>query len=163
MPLFECPACGRQISVEAEACPQCGHPNRLTTPARHGLPLPAWARAAVYGVAWLPSVALLLFYLPGFEPIFMRLEERGELPALSAGVLRFGHLSQAWCGLPALVCFTLIVLADIGVGRTLGRFGGLRALYWAWFTAVIALGLLAALLIVLAMLLPAFKMGPAVP
>jgi len=160
MPLFECPACGRQISVEAEACPQCGHPNRLTTPARHGLPLPAWARAAVYGVAWLPSFALLLFYLPRFEPIFMRLEQQGELPALSAGVLRFAHLSQAWYGLPALVCFTLIVVADIRVGRTLGR---LRALYWAWFAAVIALGLLTALLIVLAMLLPAFKMGPAVP
>jgi hypothetical protein len=33
MPLIECPACGRQISVEAEACPQCGHPNRPTAPA----------------------------------------------------------------------------------------------------------------------------------
>lgn len=28
MPLIACPACGRQISTEAEACPQCGHPNR---------------------------------------------------------------------------------------------------------------------------------------
>ena len=26
--LIPCPACGRVISVEAEACPQCGHPNR---------------------------------------------------------------------------------------------------------------------------------------
>jgi hypothetical protein len=32
MPLINCPACGRQISTEAEACPQCGHPNR--PPAR---------------------------------------------------------------------------------------------------------------------------------
>src|SRR5262249_42901985 len=32
MPLIECPACGRQISAEAEACPQCGHPNRPTAP-----------------------------------------------------------------------------------------------------------------------------------
>jgi hypothetical protein len=31
MPLISCSACGRQISTEAEACPQCGHPNR---PAR---------------------------------------------------------------------------------------------------------------------------------
>src|SRR5262245_15955278 len=30
MPLIECPACGRQISTEAEACPQCGHPNRAS-------------------------------------------------------------------------------------------------------------------------------------
>jgi len=25
--LIPCPACGRQISTEAESCPQCGHPN----------------------------------------------------------------------------------------------------------------------------------------
>jgi hypothetical protein len=31
MPLINCPACGRAISTEAEACPQCGHPNRPTT------------------------------------------------------------------------------------------------------------------------------------
>jgi hypothetical protein len=30
MPLIQCAACGRQISTEAEACPQCGHPNRST-------------------------------------------------------------------------------------------------------------------------------------
>lgn len=28
MPLISCPACGHMISTEAEACPQCGHPNR---------------------------------------------------------------------------------------------------------------------------------------
>jgi hypothetical protein len=28
MPLNPCPACGRQISTEAESCPQCGHPNK---------------------------------------------------------------------------------------------------------------------------------------
>jgi len=32
MSLINCPACGRQISVEAEACPQCGHPNRPAAP-----------------------------------------------------------------------------------------------------------------------------------
>ena len=28
MPLINCPVCRRQISAEAESCPQCGHPNR---------------------------------------------------------------------------------------------------------------------------------------
>src|SRR5262249_14439473 len=32
MPLISCPACGRQISAEAAACPQCGHPNRPAPP-----------------------------------------------------------------------------------------------------------------------------------
>jgi hypothetical protein len=30
--LIDCPACGRQISPQAEACPQCGHPNRPAAP-----------------------------------------------------------------------------------------------------------------------------------
>jgi hypothetical protein len=33
MPLIHCTECGQQISTEAEACPQCGHPNRRTPPA----------------------------------------------------------------------------------------------------------------------------------
>ena len=32
MPLIDCPACNRQISTEAVACPQCGHPNHPKTP-----------------------------------------------------------------------------------------------------------------------------------
>jgi hypothetical protein len=34
MALIPCPECGRQISTEAEACPQCGHPNRAPLPAK---------------------------------------------------------------------------------------------------------------------------------
>ena len=33
MPLINCPACGHRISIEAEACPECGHPNRHPTQA----------------------------------------------------------------------------------------------------------------------------------
>jgi hypothetical protein len=29
MSLIPCPECGREISTEAESCPQCGHPNRV--------------------------------------------------------------------------------------------------------------------------------------
>jgi hypothetical protein len=36
MPLIDCPACGNRISIEAEACPQCGHPNRPATRAPEG-------------------------------------------------------------------------------------------------------------------------------
>ncbi len=32
--LIDCPACGRQISVQAAACPQCGHPNRQADPVQ---------------------------------------------------------------------------------------------------------------------------------
>jgi hypothetical protein len=36
MPLIPCPACGHEISTEAEACPQCGHPNRPASRAPAG-------------------------------------------------------------------------------------------------------------------------------
>jgi hypothetical protein len=36
MPLISCSACGRQISTQAESCPQCGHPNRATPPGPTG-------------------------------------------------------------------------------------------------------------------------------
>src|SRR5215467_2191096 len=35
MPLINCTECGHQISKAANACPQCGHPNRLAA----GLPV----------------------------------------------------------------------------------------------------------------------------
>jgi hypothetical protein len=36
MPLMKCPVCGRDISTEAEACPQCGHPNKPAADAPAG-------------------------------------------------------------------------------------------------------------------------------
>ena len=36
MPLTDCPACGRRVSIAAEACPQCGHPMRPSAPAPAG-------------------------------------------------------------------------------------------------------------------------------
>src|SRR5580700_9748531 len=54
MPLISCSACGRQISMEAEACPQCGHPNRPTTqvlaaPQCYACSLPATTRCQSCG------------------------------------------------------------------------------------------------------------------
>jgi hypothetical protein len=36
MPLINCSACDRQISTEAESCPQCGHPNRAASHSPRG-------------------------------------------------------------------------------------------------------------------------------
>jgi hypothetical protein len=36
MPLINCPVCGHAISTEAEACPECAHPNRPLMPVRTG-------------------------------------------------------------------------------------------------------------------------------
>lgn len=44
--LMNCPACARQISTQAEFCPQCGHPNRGARPLRTGPRCYACADAA---------------------------------------------------------------------------------------------------------------------
>src|SRR2546421_4774780 len=54
MPLVSCPTCGRQISTEAESCPQCGHPNRATPrapagPTCYACSAPATTRCACCG------------------------------------------------------------------------------------------------------------------
>jgi hypothetical protein len=52
MPLMPCPACGREISVEADACPQCGHPNYTARAAAPAPPAqtapPAWGGPKCY-------------------------------------------------------------------------------------------------------------------
>ena len=34
MALITCPDCGKQLSDQATACPNCGHPFRVGTPAK---------------------------------------------------------------------------------------------------------------------------------
>ena len=49
MTLIECPACGRQISAEANACPQCGHPNRAAGLKCYACAVPATTRCQSCG------------------------------------------------------------------------------------------------------------------
>ena len=37
MALIPCPACSRQVSAQAVACPGCGHPNEAVSPAGGGI------------------------------------------------------------------------------------------------------------------------------
>src|SRR5262249_49721843 len=77
--LITCPACGRQISREAEACPQCGHPNRATTRIQAGPNCYACSAAATTrcqgcGVLSCPqhlqSISVLRGYVRANELLF---------------------------------------------------------------------------------------------
>ena len=46
-----------------------------------------FGRAVVYGVAWLPFLGLIAFFVPRFEDLFSRLRERGEVPAVTEWLL----------------------------------------------------------------------------
>lgn len=46
---------------------------------------------------------LILFFVPRFEPIFKKLEEKGELPAITMMLMGTSHFLMGWGGLAVLV------------------------------------------------------------
>ncbi len=51
---------------------------------------------AVVGV--LVVAVLIIFFVPKFEDLFKRLEERGELPAVTTVLLAVSHAAATWVG-----------------------------------------------------------------
>ena len=45
-------------------------------------------------VGFIVLNVLVIFFVPRFEPIFKKLEEKGELPALTIGLMTFSHFLQ---------------------------------------------------------------------
>jgi general secretion pathway protein F len=58
---------------------------------------------------------LILFFVPRFEPIFKKLQEKGELPTITTMVMGFSHFLMGWGGLAVLV-------SAVSAGMT----------YWWW-------------------------------
>jgi hypothetical protein len=105
---------------------------------------------------------LVIIFLPRYDRIFARLEQKQELPTLTLWLHELWRLSAATFGLPALVFLAVLVLSDLGVVRaTRHRKNGIL-LYWIWFAAVILLASFTCLLCVVALLLPVFRMSSTV-
>ena len=128
-------------------------------PTRSDPSLPIFVRAVIYGVVWLPFLGLVAFYVPRFDGLFEKLRERGELPALTEWLMWFGALNHALFCLPCLVLFGLLLAADASMAGMLRRRWRKGSLYRIWFAGVIIAGILAAALGMVALLLPAWKMG----
>src|ERR1019366_8003365 len=47
------------------------------------------ARTVVFGVVWFPFAVMISFAVPMFDPIFRKLEEMDQLPALTSGLAGF--------------------------------------------------------------------------
>src|SRR6202011_2874700 len=47
-------------------------------------------------VGFIVLNVLLIFFVPRFEPIFQKLEEKGELPALTKGLMASSHFMQSY-------------------------------------------------------------------
>ena len=127
-----------------------------------GQPLPFLARVVVYAVAWLPSVVLLVCVTPKFESLFENLQARGELPALTECVLWFAWLNGTFLLVPYALAIVLLLACDLRMAGLYRRSLKGRSLYWVWFSAVIAAGILAAGCVVSALMLPVLKMSQSI-
>jgi hypothetical protein len=123
---------------------------------------PRWARALVYGLTWLAALVLVIAYVPRFEAIFKKLEEKGELPQLTGWLLTGMQRDAAYFHLPVvLVAVTLLALDEAAV-RLLRRRTRGNLWSWLWVIAFGLVGLVAAVTVPVALLLPVFKMSSTV-
>jgi general secretion pathway protein F/type IV pilus assembly protein PilC len=64
---------------------------------------------------------LVIFFVPKFEKIFEKLKEKGELPALTTGLMAFSNFLQSWTGILTIagliVGFIYFVIWTRGAGR----------------------------------------------
>ena len=115
-------------------------------------------RAAIVIAAWLPFLVLVSFFIPKFESLFSRLQERGELPAVTELLMWFALLNKALLFLPCLLFLGLLVLADLGVAKLLQR-SRREWQYVLYFVGVLVAGVVAPLIVVTALLLPVMVNG----
>jgi hypothetical protein len=154
MPLIECPACGRQISAEAEPCPQCGHPNRLF----HGSARPFTIIATViHAVLALVLFLSLLFWIPRHEKMFK--EFNMTLPTITNLLMAVSRWMGEFC---YVVIFPvgLLFAGDAWILSLLRRSPRSRrlGLDWCWFIIVTLLLLLAGGTTAIAIWVPYIKL-----
>jgi hypothetical protein len=125
---------------------------------RPRLVLPMWARATALLTAWLPFAWVVLVVAPRFAPIFARLEVRGGLPDLSRFCMWFARLTADTGGLVLAGLGAAVVGLDWLAARRAQQ-SGRSGWYWVWFTAVAGLGIVASLVILIALIIPVNRMG----
>ncbi len=64
---------------------------------------------------------LVIFFVPMFEPIFEKLQAKGQLPPLTTALISFSHFQQSWAGILGffllIFCFVMLVRWSRGSGR----------------------------------------------
>jgi type II secretory pathway component PulF len=108
---------------------------------------------------WLPVFVTLLVIVPRFEPIFKKLEEKGELPQMTHWLMAFDRLNAASFYLPALLLALAVLAVDEAVVRILRRKARGNLWSWLWVAAVALAAIPAIHLVVSGVLLPVFKMS----
>jgi len=105
---------------------------------------------------------LVIAFVPRYEVIFKRLEEKGELPQLTGWLVAFVHLDAACFHLPVVLVAIALLAADEAAVRLLRRRARGNLWSWLWVVAVGLAGVVAQVVIVAGLLLPVFHMGSTV-
>jgi hypothetical protein len=102
---------------------------------------PRLQRAVLYGLAWLPPLGLLFYFLHQHGPFLQELAERDELPRVVRSCYRFGQLNALSYYLPAVLIAITVLTVDEAAAVLLrrGQWDGLRA--W-WVGVIWAVGVL---------------------
>ena len=69
-------------------------------------------------VGSLVLIALVVFVVPMFEPVFGKLEEKGELPMLTTVLLGTSRTLLSWTGVGLLLVFFFLILLFLSWART---------------------------------------------
>ncbi len=73
------------------------------------------------GVGFIVLNILVIFFVPRFEPIFKQLEEKGELPGLTVGLIGVSHAAQNYWYIVLLAVIALVWLYRRWVATPEGR------------------------------------------
>jgi hypothetical protein len=77
------------------------------------------------------------FFVPAFQPIFLKLEEKGELPAPTECLMSISQWVTAWSGRPVLYGFGFLMLADLGMTRWANRHRRWKWVHWWLFMIIV--------------------------
>src|SRR5262245_59165396 len=123
---------------------------RACSPAR-------WIRFIVYTLAWLPVFIEMILFVPTFEPVFTKMPADAPLPVATSGLMSIVRMDRDLFHLPFFFVIVALFAIDDRVVHLLST--RLRRTIWSWlwviFVALAGLG--AQLVLVVLLLLPAFR------
>src|SRR5262249_47895645 len=91
-------------------------------------------RATVILCAWVPAIAVVAFAFPRFAPVFDRLHERHQLPAITEYAMLFTRFGPVGSLVIGLVTIALLVAVDVAAKKTPLRTGARTA--WLWIAVL---------------------------
>lgn len=118
-----------------------------------------WERNLTYALLWVPPIAILLAAMTCGDPVFCKLDEKGNLPHFSRLLWMAARFNEQYFFLPVVFVFAMLrALAEycIIVSR---NFRHRKLCLYAWLLGVVCVGLLLWFICVRSAMAPLFIIG----